>query len=161
MCTDFVCQVKCTVSWLNRGLRVYLDLYVEKKLCCVFFGNFTIFLNKKKTLLLDFIIIKRPKNRRENTKAYVRKNLLIPKSNFWKCGQGADLAAVKVWHLKTSPITLKLFAINLLFLMTQNGPTQSLCKKDIYYFLKVTVSQSCDRIIFLTLHKALRFACTN
>ena len=28
MCTDFVCQVKCTISWLNRGLRVYLDLYV-------------------------------------------------------------------------------------------------------------------------------------
>ena len=25
MCTDFVCQGKCTISWLNRGLRVYLD----------------------------------------------------------------------------------------------------------------------------------------
>ena len=27
MCTDFVCQVKYTISWLNRDLRVYLDLY--------------------------------------------------------------------------------------------------------------------------------------
>ena len=24
---DFVVQVKCTIFWLNRGLRVYLDLY--------------------------------------------------------------------------------------------------------------------------------------
>ena len=25
---DFVPQGKCTIFWLNRGLRVYLDLYV-------------------------------------------------------------------------------------------------------------------------------------
>ena len=29
MCTDFVLQVKFTIFWLNRGLRVYLDLYAS------------------------------------------------------------------------------------------------------------------------------------
>ena len=29
MGTDFVLQVKGTKFWLNRGLRVYLDLYVS------------------------------------------------------------------------------------------------------------------------------------
>ena len=28
MGTDFVLQVKCTIFWLDRGLRVFLDLYV-------------------------------------------------------------------------------------------------------------------------------------
>ena len=28
MGTDFFLQVKCTIFWLNIGLRVYLDLYV-------------------------------------------------------------------------------------------------------------------------------------
>ena len=28
MCTDFVLQVKWSTFWVNRGLRVYLDLYV-------------------------------------------------------------------------------------------------------------------------------------
>ena len=27
MGTDFVLQIKCTIFWLNRGLREYLDLY--------------------------------------------------------------------------------------------------------------------------------------
>ena len=27
--TDFVPQGKCTIFWLNRGLRVYLDFYVS------------------------------------------------------------------------------------------------------------------------------------
>ena len=27
MGTDFVLQVKCTIFWLNRGMRVYLGLY--------------------------------------------------------------------------------------------------------------------------------------
>ena len=26
--TDFVVKVKCTIFWLNRGLRIYLDMYV-------------------------------------------------------------------------------------------------------------------------------------
>ena len=29
MCTDFVIQVKYTIFWLNRGLRLYLDWYVR------------------------------------------------------------------------------------------------------------------------------------
>ena len=29
MGTDFVIQVKFTIFWLNRGLRVYLDLYAS------------------------------------------------------------------------------------------------------------------------------------
>ena len=29
MGTEFVPQGKCTIFWLNRGLRVYLDLYVS------------------------------------------------------------------------------------------------------------------------------------
>ena len=28
MGTDFVLQVKCSIFWPNRGLRVYLDIYV-------------------------------------------------------------------------------------------------------------------------------------
>ena len=27
MCTDFVLQVKFIIFWLNRGLRVHMDLY--------------------------------------------------------------------------------------------------------------------------------------
>ena len=30
MCTDFVFQVKCTIFWLKRGLRVHLDLYAPE-----------------------------------------------------------------------------------------------------------------------------------
>jgi hypothetical protein len=57
-----------------------------------------------------------------------KKNLLIPMSKFLKCAQGADSAAAKVcnfWHLKSSPICLKLNSHQFAFLMTKNGPLQA------------------------------------
>ena len=63
-------------------------------------------------------------------KSKLEKKLLIPTSNFWKCAQGAACARAQIchfWHLKTSPITLKLISHQFAFF---NDPKRTTTSRD-------------------------------
>jgi hypothetical protein len=87
MGTDFALQEKCTIFWLNIGLRVYLDLYVPDfpKSTFKYFlypSNFS----PKHPLLEAFLLIKTPqtcKNRfgPKKIEKFVKNTFVIL---FWK-----------------------------------------------------------------------------
>ena len=88
-------------------------------------------------LILKLFYFIQPWKRNQRTQGKIptsklEQNFLIATSNIWKCAQGADLAAAEVchfWHLKSSPISLKLNYHQFAFLMTKNGPLQAEIRK--------------------------------
>ena len=90
MGTDFVFQVKSIMFWLNKGLRVYLDLYVpdlSKSTSKYYFFYILVLFSLKHPLLEVFLLNKTIKTYKKPILARKLENLV--KNTFvkwvWKC----------------------------------------------------------------------------
>ena len=77
MGTDFVLQVKCTIFWLNIGLRAYLDLYVPDfpKSNSKYVFYILVLFSPEHPFFEGFLLIKHPKHVKNDFCQKEKKNL--------------------------------------------------------------------------------------
>ena len=76
---DFVVQVKCTIFWLNRGLRIYLNFvmaYFPKSTSKYLFGLSTFFFSTKHSTL-EAVWFKRHSNQEKPNVATSKNNIKL------------------------------------------------------------------------------------